>query len=146
MHNALDTLQISRQNNGMVFKCSRFSDAELLEINRHTLAQTDLESLDFSLLDLSEVKRSEITLPGVRLNAELDARNFARNPNFKIAAVASGPVYLGFANVYRAYFEHSNPEQQWPIAVFSSLPEAWEWLAVIGLEATAQQPVRSMGQ
>lgn len=146
MHNALDTLRISRLNNGMIFKCSRFSDAEMLEINRYTHAQPDLEHLDFSLLDLSDVERSEITIPGVRLNAELDARNLARNPDFRIAAVASGPVYLGFANVYRAYFEHANPEQQWPIVVFKTLPDAWEWLGVIHHENSGEQPANSMRQ
>lgn len=113
---------------GLLFQLQSLSGAELQAMGEATFTHPDFERLQHVTIDIRGVDFNELTSTDVRLAAFEDAQHIQRNPGLKIAVIASGSVYTGFANIYRAHLEHFSGSKHWPIQLFKDLDSAMLWV------------------
>ncbi len=116
------------EKQGVVFRFSGVaSDHDLRQANLDFHNHPKFESLEYSIVDFTDVTKLEFSSHAVRLVASTDVEASKRNPSLRVAIVGEELLLIGLANMYRAHLELEGGT--WEQGQFATVDEARAWLA-----------------
>ena len=102
------------------------SDHDLRQANRAFHDHPSFETLEYSIIDFTDVTKLDFSSHAARLIADNDFKASKRNPSLRLAIVGGGLNLIGLANMYRTLFElQTGP---WKQGQFATVDEARAWV------------------
>jgi len=120
--------ELIREDRGVVFRFwGVASDHDLRQANLDFDDHPNFETLEYSIVDFTDVTKLDFSSHVVRLVAEGDAQASKRNPSLRVAIVGEDQLLIGLANMYRITFDIQGGP--WEQGQFATVDEARAWLA-----------------
>lgn len=121
---------VTEESNGIVVKFDHdFSDA-MLAADKECLAHPRFEEFTFQMIDLETVDAFTISHDVIRRIADLDAKNYDRNPNLLVILVSSNLLVKGLNRIYEGQVkELGASDKLWRVELFPTVKEAREWMS-----------------
>ena len=98
---------------------------DLIRSNLEIYKDARFETIRYEIADFREAESRTFDAEAIRSVAHLDRAQSVRNPNMKVAIIASGALARGFARVYAL----SGGDSPWVTQFFETEEDAVSWLA-----------------
>ena len=98
---------------------------DLLRSNLELYEDERFDTIEYELADFTGIESYAATAETIRRVARMDRDQSVRNPELKVALIATKDVHRGLAQVYAL----SGGDTPWSIGVFETEEEARVWLA-----------------
>ena len=100
------------------------SDDDVLRSNLEIYDDARFDTIRYQILNLLEVKEFAASAGAMRTVSRMDKDQAVRNPNVKVAIVATAALIRGMANVYTL----SGGDNFWEVQVFENEADARAWV------------------
>lgn len=102
----------------------------MLAADKECLAHPRFEEFTFQMIDLETVDAFTISHDVIRRIADLDAKNYDRNPNLLVILVSSNLLVKGLNRIYEGQVkELGASDKLWRVELFPTVKEAREWMS-----------------
>ncbi|MBD3348982.1 MAG: hypothetical protein GF400_07280 [Candidatus Eisenbacteria bacterium] len=101
------------------------TDDDVLRANLELYDDPRFESLRYEIADFTRVAKFAAGADSIRKLSQLDKKQSARNPDVKVAIVATAPLMRGIARMYAL----ASGDSPWDTRIFETESEAREWLS-----------------